>query len=233
VQATLTLEQVDADGVPVANRPASQINFRISARNYRPTAVPLPEFEERNAEPLRLRATLTVPGLTGCTASQDTVIVALNALQVTLAPINGNNVAVQVSNPSGEPFVGRIHLEGGRTAEALSLRLAQGSTDATVVFHVTPEADRDGLQFVIEAPAAGRQGWKVVSRTPAIHVKMLESFAEYAADTTPPSSDYLVVPDGDANIHSRIEWTVVNPPPGLPIQADRAARITYSFDPGW
>lgn len=184
----------------------------------------------RSEAPYPVRVSLFIEGVGA--VGQDTQIVAKDPLRITPMPGTGRALLVRVENLSGTPFTGRIGLTDAPESAKQPLHFREGEkeTQVTIPPETTPQ-DGAALRLTVEEKQQG--GWIPVLTTSALRFMPVGNFGKYALDTTPPATDWQVVPDGDPKVASKIVWSVVTPPPGLPGGDGRAARIAYDFAPGW
>jgi hypothetical protein len=176
----------------------------------------------------------------GCLA-QSMSVVATNPLVVSVGPPIERNVIVQVQNPSGEAFQGKIRLtdvEGLRTAAPVApLEFSSGQREKTVAFPLpllrTENRYRLGVRVEDEA---GR----VQGGIPPATRMIVDRPAHYLSQ--PIEAAWGVFPDGDAKVASTQTVATTPLPPGLwkaesdadaiSLKVD-ALKIHYSFGEGW
>ena len=189
----------------------------------------------RPAEPIPIRYDWAIEGLGRL--SQQTRLLARNPLRITVLParadIDPNTsdaLPVKVENPSGERFRGMIEITGlpdsasGRHRVVLDFK--PGQREIIVAF---AGAFR-GQRYRVGARIKDQAG-RTVASIPERGYQPLRAGA--AARGLGGLSAFTVIADGDPKV--RAEYTITQ---GLPTDVGpfgpaRAARLDYSFTPGW
>ena len=143
--------------------------------------------------------------------SQEVSFTPTDPLTLSIMPLTGSSVRVQIANPAGTAFTGRLSLSPGGPSAGHPVRLAAGQTTLDVTL---PAPSRLGADCLLRDA-----GGHLVARLPAMR------FMPYAAAL--PSLHALL--DGDPKVPSTAHLDSASAPPG----GGPALRLDYSFAPGW
>ena len=159
-------------------------------------------------------------------------LLATNPLIVTAhAPANAR-LPVSVDNPSGEPFRGRLVLQGQQTdgwklLAKTRLELKDGQTHTLLLVSAgAPDALAGPLRLCV-ADDDGRQH----CQTDGLRLVVVDDFARYTAETL--AEAYQVVPDGDAKVASSQSLAPAEPKAGPPLPGAACLRVRYEMAKGW
>ena len=170
-------------------------------------------------EPSQLRNVEWSFGAEGVVA-QHTMILAPDAMRLTILPRCGKFLPVRLENPSGKPFESSMMLNhGGGRGTIDRLVLAEGQTEVTLLRSAPPvPEDAPYAVTVCLIDEAGRTETAAAARFRPIPLdpQRLELRAE-----------------GDAKVASDQSFSTVPAPDGLPAPGGGAVKIDYRFDAGW
>ena len=190
---------------------------------------------KRSPEQIPIRHDWIVEGLGRM--SQSTLLMARNPLKLTVLPVVADSqpgtsdiLPIVVGNPSGEPFLGVVELTGVVGAEPAKMRVAldfkAGQREIVVGFPGSLVSPR----FTVGARVRDREG------------QILSSIPERQYEPIRPQprprgflafQDYDVEEDGDPAVPVSHSIAIAPAPIGTPFAPERAARLRYSFSPGW
>ncbi len=175
------------------------------------------------------RLELVVEGLGS--VAQSVKVVVTNPLQARVVPSDTKQIAVQIENPSGEPFQGVLRLtnpEGLRVEPvAMPLELKAEQRTALVRFSVA-ETNLVTARFGLElSDRSGELQWK---HKPVAY-RCVDDFSRFAGGKLRDA--YSMVPDGNAAVASSLELEIAEAPERVPVEGVSTLRIRYRFDAGW
>ncbi len=155
---------------------------------------------------------------------QSSMVSVTNPLFATPVSAVGARGAVQILNPTGAPFSGKLRVSIGANTTLQALTVMQGEAAKTVEIVLPANAKAQttlGVQLLgsQNQPQTGLQNVRFVP---------VDDFARAGA-----LGDYAVVPDGDAKIASTQTLKIENAPEKLLGQDVPALRLDYKWDAGW
>jgi polysaccharide biosynthesis protein PslG len=155
------------------------------------------------------------------TLRQDTTVVVTDAVQITLLPLLGEYLPVQVHNPSGKPFEAAmtVSVDGRAIGPIDALRLEEQERAKTVLRHAPAIAPGAAYRAGVRVELEGGERSAIVShrfQPLLLNLPALQIRAE-----------------GDAEVGSEQSIDSAEAPEGLPATGVEALRITYRFDAGW
>lgn len=159
--------------------------------------------------PVRVQVAMALDGIRQ-PYSQEVNFTPTDPLTLSLTPLVGGRVRVQIANPAGTAFTGRLSLLPVGPSAGQPVRLAMGQTTLGMTL---PAASPLGTGVLLRDA-----GGNVVARLPAMR------FVPYH---TALASLHAVL-DGDLKVPSTARLTPVPSAPGGP-----ALRLDYDFAPGW
>lgn len=201
----------------VALEPGANTTLNYEIRGTRDTAVRHERLE------------LVVEGL-GAVA-QSVKVVVTNPLQARVTPSDAKHIAVQIENPSGEPFQGVLRVsnpEGLRVEPAeMPLEIKAEQRTSLVRFSV---AEKNGATASFGLELADRGGDLQWKHKPVGYCNV-DDFSRLAGGKLRDA--YSMVPDGNAAVASTLELELAAAPESVPVEGVSTLLIRYRFDAGW
>jgi hypothetical protein len=161
---------------------------------------------------------------------QFTVFLPNNPLHIALLPPGKDGIAVQVENPSGEAFAGKVKLtdlEGLKPQSAtMLLEFKAGERQKSVRFAILEPVARE---YQLGASVMDKDTL-VAGLSPA-RFTLVADFSCYTPDTL--AAAWQIVADGDAKVASTQTVSVAAPPDGPPAPGVACIKIAYAFEAGW
>lgn len=143
--------------------------------------------------------------------SEARTLVVANPLLIEAAPAE-NGLRVTLDNPAGQPFRGRLKMDG--LAADVPIEFRQGQVRETAVLD-GPLPSATSLRLLLE-PGGHAIAAQALNRWEAL-----------------PVTGLVAALDGDAQVPAQASLVLTNPPPAPEPPATRAYRLDYEFDPGW
>jgi hypothetical protein len=190
--------------------------------------------------------TLTQPGDTGCAAesavlyrnsdvearrvqwefeslgalAREVRFAVANPLTLQVLPASAEGIPVELSNPTGAAWQGRLRAvlgQGGHSAEVtVPVEWSEGATARSLVIPWLRTQAQYSVALTLEDETGAAQ-----AVVPARTYRVLE----------PPSADFDLVPDGDASVGW---WADLQPASvETPTGANTAWSLQYRYDAGW
>ena len=142
---------------------------------------------------------------------QDAVFTPTDPLVLSAVPLAGNRCQIEVANPAGTPFTGRLSLSYSAHAASVPVRLAAGQTKLDVT-----------------VPGTLGRGTDCVLRDAHRHLVAQLPPVRFVPFPVALPSLHAVL-DGDLKVPSTVHLA---PDPAIP-DSSQTLRLDYQFAPGW
>ncbi|MCX5685644.1 MAG: hypothetical protein NT049_18455, partial [Planctomycetota bacterium] len=165
------------------------------------------------------------------TVGQSSVFLPTNPLRIALLPPGKDGMSVQVENPSGEVFKGKVTLSdlaGLRPQSAsMPLEFRTGEWQKSVRFALLEPVVKE-YQLGVDV-IAGKD--TLVAELLPARLTPVADFSRYTSETL--AAAWQIVPDGDAKVASTQTISLAAPPDGPPAPGVACLKIAYAFEAGW
>jgi polysaccharide biosynthesis protein PslG len=169
----------------------------------------------RSGYPIRMRQQLHIEGFPP--AFQESTLAVSNPILVTPMPAVGNQLALRIETPTGEPVAGRLQVLSP-VKHSVDIATQRGERQTIVSIPFEQPLTRYTLSLQL-TDSAGQPLTQIPSRGYRLLPLDLK--------------DYTLLPDGDPKIASEQSAKLVPAPEGLPVSGVQSLQITYHFSPGW